>query len=62
MRQYERDCAKSEGKLEEEVQRLDHALYRTVEKENKQGDITYDCLLKLVEDSCSKIQDVRLRA
>ena len=31
-------------------------MYSLIDKENKQGDMTYDCLLKLVEDSCTKIQ------
>jgi hypothetical protein len=27
----------------------------------KEGEITYDCLLKLVEDACAKIQEAQLK-
>lgn len=36
-------------------------MQKLISDESKAGDITYDCLLKLVEDSCSKIQEIQLR-
>lgn len=36
-------------------------MFSLINKENKQGDMTYDCLLKLVEDSCGKIEQIKMR-
>ena len=30
------------------------------EQESKEGEMTYDCLLKLVEDSCTRIREAQL--
>lgn len=36
-------------------------MYTLINNETKQGDMTYDCLLKLVEDSYGKIEYLKLR-
>lgn len=61
MRQYEKESIKSEANLKDEINRLDQQMLSLITKENKQGDITYECLLKLVEDSCGKIEQIKMR-
>ena len=55
MKRYEKESVKSEAHLEDQIHKLDQEMFSLINKENKQGDLTYDCLLKLVEDSCGKI-------
>lgn len=42
------------------IQSLQGELEAVVTGEVKSGDMAFDCLLKLIEDSCSKIQECQL--
>ena len=61
MREGARARAEGEKKLGVMVGELQEELGRMLEEESKEGEMTFDCLLKLVEDSCTRIREAQLR-
>ena len=55
---YEGARSRAEGanKLEVMMGELQDELARMLQEESREGEMTYECLLKLVEDSCSRIK------
>lgn len=51
----------SESKLKLMIDSLMVELQRCYEDEAKEGEVCYDSLLKLLEESCDRIQEAQLR-
>lgn len=56
MKQHLKHKDQSDTKLQYMLANLNSELTKLFQAENKEGEATYDCLLKLIEDSCAKIQ------
>ena len=60
MRKSGQARAEGENKLHIMLSELEQELGKAIEQESKEGEMTYDCLLKLVEDSCTRIREAQL--